>query len=194
MIRKIYDWVMSWAGSPYATWALFWLALAESSFFPVPPDVLLMALSLSNPAKAFLYAGISTIGSVLGGLIGYFLGLGLMEVVGMPIIEFYGVAGKFEVVREFYGQNAFLTVAAAGFTPIPYKVFTIAAGACEINIFIFALASIVSRGARFYIVSGLIYKFGEPVKIFIDKYFNLLTILFVILLAGGFAIVKLIMK
>jgi len=194
MIRKTYDWVMSWAGSPYASWALFWLALAESSFFPVPPDVLLMALSLSNPARAFLYAGICTIGSVLGGLIGYFLGLGLMEAVGMPIIEFYGAVDKFDAIRTVFTENDFLAIAVAGFTPIPYKVFTIAAGACEINIFVFALASVLSRGARFYIVSGLIYKFGEPVKGFIDKYFNLLTILFVILLAGGFAIVKIIMK
>jgi membrane protein YqaA with SNARE-associated domain len=194
MLRKTYNWVMQWADSPYGTWALFWLALAESSFFPIPPDVLLMALSLSRPAKAFLYAAVSTAGSVLGGILGYFLGLGFMEVVGSPILEFYGAMDKFELIRNLYNEYDAWAVAIAGFTPIPYKVFTIAAGACEINIVIFILASALSRAARFYIVAGLIYKFGAPVKGFIDKYFNLLTILFVLLLLGGFLVVKLLFK
>ncbi|MDH3974355.1 MAG: VTT domain-containing protein [Deltaproteobacteria bacterium] len=190
MIRKTYDWVMQWAHSPYGTWALFWLALAESSFFPVPPDVLLMALSLSVPAKAFIYAAISSVGSVLGGVVGYFLGLGLMEAVGKPILEWYGVMEKFDIISAYYQEYDAWAVAVAGFTPIPYKVFTIAAGACEINLIVFILASLVSRSARFFIVGGLIYKFGEPVKGFIDKYFNILTLVFTVLLIGGFVLLK----
>lgn len=185
---------MQWAHSPYGAWALFLLALAESSFFPVPPDVLLMALSLSVPAKAFIYAAISSVGSVLGGVVGYFLGLGLMEAVGKPILEWYGVMGKFDIISGYYQKYDAWAVAVAGFTPIPYKVFTIAAGACEINLLVFIVASLVSRSARFFIVGGLIYKFGDPVKVFIDKYFNLLTIVFTILLIGGFVLVKLVLK
>lgn len=191
MLRRTYDWVMEWAHSPYGAWALFWLALAESSFFPVPPDVLLMALSLSKPAKAFIFAGVCSIGSVIGGLLGYFLGFGLMEAVGKPILEFYGALDKFEVISGLYNKYDAWAVAIAGFTPIPYKVFTIAAGACEINIAVFVLASIVSRSARFFIVGGLIYKFGEPVRGVIERYFNLLTIVFVLVLIAGFAVVKL---
>ncbi|MBE9504863.1 MAG: DedA family protein [Proteobacteria bacterium] len=194
MLRKSYDWVMQWADSPYGTWALFWLALAESSFFPIPPDVLLMALSLAKPSKAFIYAGVSSLGSLIGGVIGYFLGFGLMEAVGNPILHFYGAMDKFDTIRELYNNYDAWAVAIAGFTPIPYKVFTIAAGACEINLTVFIVASLISRSARFFIVAGLIYKFGKPVKGFIDKYFNLLTIIFVILLAAGFALVKIFFK
>ena len=194
MLRKSYDWVMQWAESPYGTWALFWLALAESSFFPIPPDVLLMALSLSKPSKAFLYAGVSSLGSVIGGVIGYFLGFGFMEAVGNPILHFYGAMEKFDTIRELYNNYDAWAVAIAGFTPIPYKVFTIAAGACEINLAVFIVASLLSRSARFFIVAGLIYRFGKPVKGFIDKYFNLLTIVFVVLLVAGFALVKLFFK
>lgn len=194
MLRRTYDWVMQWAHSPYGAWALFWLAFAESSFFPVPPDVLLMALSLSVPSKAFMYAAVSSAGSVLGGLAGYFLGYGFMEAVGRPILEWYGVMDKFEVIRNFYNEYDAWAVGIAGFTPIPYKVFTIAAGACEINLAIFFAASLVSRSARFFLVSGLIYKFGEPVKGFIDKYFNILTIAFVVILIGGFALIKIVLR
>ena len=193
MLRKTYDWVMQWSSSPYAGWALFWLALVESSFFPVPPDVLLMAMSLSVPAKAFVYAAISSAGSVLGGMLGYFLGFGFMEAVGRPILEWYGVMDKFDKISGFYQEYDAWAVAIAGFTPLPYKVFTIAAGACEINFFIFVLASLLSRSARFFIVAGLIYKFGVPVKVFIEKYFNILTIVFALLLVGGFVLIKMVL-
>ena len=193
MLRKTYDWVMQWSASPYAGWALFWLALVESSFFPVPPDVLLMAMSLSVPAKAFVYAAISSAGSVLGGMLGYFLGFGFMEAVGRPILEWYGVMDKFDRISGFYREYDAWAVAIAGFTPLPYKVFTIAAGACEINFFIFVLASLFSRSARFFIVAGLIHRFGAPVKVFIEKYFNILTVVFVILLVGGFVLIKMVL-
>ena len=193
VLRKTYDWVMQWSSSPYAGWALFWLALVESSFFPVPPDVLLMAMSLSVPAKAFVYAAISSAGSVLGGMLGYFLGFGFMEALGRPILEWYGVMDKFDKISGFYQEYDAWAVAIAGFTPLPYKVFTIAAGACEINFFIFVLASLLSRSARFFIVAGLIYKFGAPVKVFIERYFNILTIVFAVLLVGGFVLIKMVL-
>ncbi len=193
MIRKTYDWVMQWSSSPYAGWALFWLALVESSFFPVPPDVLLMAMSLSVPAKAFVYAAISSVGSVLGGMLGYFLGFGFMEALGRPILDWYGVMDKFDKISGFYQEYDAWAVAIAGFTPLPYKVFTIAAGACEINFFIFVLASLLSRSARFFIVAGLNYKFGVPVNVFIEKYFNILTIVFAVLLIGGFVLIKMVL-
>jgi len=190
MLKRTYDWVMQWAHSPHGTWALFLLALAESSFFPIPPDVLLMALSFSRPKRAFFYAAVSSVGSVIGGVIGYFIGYALMESIGKVVLEWYGVMDKFETISAFYNQYDGWAVAVAGFTPIPYKVFTIAAGACEISLGIFLLASILSRSARFFIVGGLIYRFGLPVRGFIEKYFNILSIVFVIILVLGFIIIK----
>lgn len=189
-IRKTYDWVLHWAETPYGTWALFVLAFCESSFFPIPPDVLLIALALSIPLKSFKYAFICSAGSVLGGMFGYFIGMELMDTIGMPILEMYGVTGKYEHIGELYNQYNAWAVGIAGFTPIPYKVFTIAAGAFKIDFGVFVLASFVSRSARFFIVAGLIYKFGSPIKVFIDKYFNLLSIVFVILLILGFILIK----
>jgi len=194
IFRNLYDWGLRQAESPHAERALFWVAFAESSFFPLPPDILLIAMVLAMRAKWFRYFAICLAGSVVGGMLGYLIGLGVWSVVQDFFFSYVFSPAAFEKVQHLYAQYDFWIVFAAAFTPIPYKVFTIAAGACEINIFIFALASILSRGARFYIVAGLIYKFGAPVKGFIDRYFNLLTILFVILLAGGFAIVKILMK
>ena len=128
MLKRLYDWVMGWADSPYGTPALFLLALAESSFFPIPPDILLMALAIAKPRRALFYAGVCTGGSVLGGMIGYLIGLEFYELMGRHIIEFYGVSDEFDYVGSQYQANAFVAVAIAGFTPIPYKVFTIAAG------------------------------------------------------------------
>lgn len=189
-MRKLYYWVLSWAFTPYAVPALFGLAFAESSFFPVPPDVLLIALAISVPAKAFYYALICSIGSVLGGMVGYLIGYGLMDVIGYRIVDFYGFTDKWNVVGDLYNRYAAWAVGIAGVTPIPYKVFTIAGGAFKIDFLVFVLASAVSRSARFFIVAALIYKFGAPVRAFIDKYFDILAIVFVILLIGGFVLVK----
>lgn len=189
-MRKLYYWVLSWAFTPYAVPALFGLAFAESSFFPVPPDVLLIALAISVPAKAFYYALICSIGSVLGGMVGYLIGYGLMDVIGYRIVDFYGFTDKWNVVGDLYNRYAAWAVGIAGFTPIPYKVFTIAGGAFKIDFLVFVLASAVSRSARFFIVAALIYKFGAPVRAFIDKYFDILAIVFVILLICGFVLVK----
>ncbi|MDP6625601.1 MAG: YqaA family protein [Nitrospinota bacterium] len=190
LIRKTYDWVLHWAETPYGTWALFVLAFCESSFFPIPPDILLIALAISIPLKSFKYALVCSVGSVLGGAFGYFIGIQLMDTIGKPILEFYGVKGKYEYIGGLYNQYNAWAVGIAGFTPIPYKVFTIAAGAFKIDFLVFILASFISRSARFFIVAGLIYKFGSPIKIFIDKYFNLLTIVFTVLLILGFVLIK----
>ena len=190
MLKRLYDWVLHWAETPYGIWALFFLAFAESSFFPIPPDVLLIALAISIPNKSFRFALVCSVGSVMGGAFGYFLGLQFMEFIGQPIIAFYGAHDKFDYMQQLYNKYDAWAVAVAGFTPIPYKVFTIAAGACEINFSIFILASLLSRSARFFIIGGLIFAFGAPIKTFIDRYFNILAIAFMILLIMGFIAIK----
>ena len=189
-IRRLYDWVLHWAKTPYGGIALFILAFSESSFFPIPPDVLLIALCIGVSSKSFRYALICSIGSVLGGILGYWIGLEFFNLIGKPIIDFYGLMDKYLLVQKLYDKNAFWAVAAAGFTPIPYKVFTIAAGAFKINFWVFLLASALSRPARFYLVSLLIWKYGAPIKSFIDKYFNLLSIIFFVLVVLGFIVLK----
>jgi membrane protein YqaA with SNARE-associated domain len=189
-IRRLYDWVLHWADTPYAVPALFLLAFTESSFFPIPPDVLLISLALAVPKKSFRYAAVCTAGSVLGGMFGYLIGLELIEAVGMPILNFYGVTDKYEYIRTLYNRYDAWAVGIAGFTPIPYKVFTIAAGAFKIDFPVFVLASAVGRAGRFFLVALLIYHFGPSIKSFIDRYFNLLTIGFLVLLILGFVLVK----
>ena len=142
--RRLYNWTLHWAHTPYGSVALFALAFCESSFFPIPPDVLLMALALSLPKKSFKYAAICSVGSVLGGCFGYFIGYQFFEHIGLPILNLYGVMDKFNYVKDTYNANAFTAVAISGFTPIPYKVFTIAAGVCKINIWTFIIASDVT--------------------------------------------------
>lgn len=190
LVRQIYDRSLLWVQSPSGVWALFFLAVAESSFFPIPPDVFLMVLCIAKPSKSFRYATICAAGSVIGGMIGYGLGLGFMDTIGVKILELYGLQDKYQVVQHLYQQYDALAVGAAGFTPLPYKLFTITAGAFKINFVTFVLVSMVSRSARFFLVSALIYKFGAPVRHFIERYFNILTILFFILLIGGFLVIK----
>jgi membrane protein YqaA with SNARE-associated domain len=190
-IRQIYDRCLLWVQSPTGVWALFFIAVAESSFFPIPPDIFLMVLCIAVPRKAFRYAAISSVGSVLGGMLGYGLGMGFMDTIGVKILEWYGLHDKYEVVKSLYQQYDALAVGAAGFTPLPYKLFTITAGAFKINFLTFVLISILSRSARFFLVAGFIYKFGAPVRHFIERYFNLLTIAFFVLLVGGFLVIKL---
>ena len=151
MVRRLYDWVLNWAHSPYGTVALFVLAFTESSFFPIPPDVLLIALAVSIPAKSFRYALICSIGSVAGGVFGYLIGLYLMDAVGYNIIELLrNVADKYDYVQELYKKYDAWIVAVAGFTPIPYKVFTITAGAFEINFWVFVIVSRYIEGGKIF--------------------------------------------
>lgn len=177
MFRRLYDWVISWADKQYASYTLFLVAFTEATIFPIPPDVLLLAMALGAPKKAFKFAIICTLGSVLGALLGYYMGWGLW---GMMDSWFYlYVPGFSETVflelSNSFKSNTFITIFTAGFTPIPFKVFTIAAGAAIVPIFIFLLASILSRGLRYGILALLIYKFGSNIKNWIDKYFNLMT-------------------
>ena len=193
LLRKLYDWVLSWAHKKHASKALFGLAFAESSFFPIPPDVLQIALSVSKPKKSFFFALISSIGSVLGGIFGYFIGFFLFDAVGKIIISALGYQAQFDAVGNLYSSYAFLAILTAAFTPIPYKVFTIAAGFWHIGLTTLIIASIIGRSGRFFLVATLFYFFGPKIKDFIDKYFNWLTIIFIVLLIGGFAAIKYLM-
>ncbi len=197
-IRKIYDWVLHWAETPYGPIALFVLAFAESSFFPIPPDVLLIALALGVRKKSFSFALICSVASIAGGLFGYGIGHYLWweggVYSGVAHFFFNNIPGftedLFMSIQKQYSEYGFMIIFTAGFTPIPYKIFTISAGAFDINLLLFVIASAASRTARFFLVAGLIWKFGKPITVFIDKYFNLLTLIFTLLLVGGFFFIK----
>jgi membrane protein YqaA with SNARE-associated domain len=189
-IKQLYDWVLHWAETPYAVPALFLLAFAESSFFPVPPDVLLITLAISIPSKSMRFAAICAVGSVLGGMVGYAIGHYGYETVGKPIVDFYHGQAIMDIIKIQYDQHGFIGILIAAVTPIPYKVFTIASGVFKFDFMQFVLASVIGRSTRFFVVAGLIWKFGPSIKIFIDKYFNLLSYAFIILLVGGFLVIK----
>lgn len=190
MFRKLYDWVLHWAETPYGSWALFLLAFSESSFFPIPPDVLLIALAVAVPRKSMRFAMICSVGSVLGGCFGYLIGWQFMSSVGAKIVAFYGLVDKVDYIGDLYRNYDAWAIGIAGFTPIPYKVFTIAAGMFKINFGVFILASFISRSARFFLIGGLIYFFGPSIQRFIEKYFNILAVAFTILLITGFVAIK----
>ncbi|MDR2936464.1 MAG: DedA family protein [Rikenellaceae bacterium] len=198
-MKKIYHWILHWADTRWGVLALFLMAFAESSFFPVPPDVLLIACCLGCTVKSFRYATVCTAGSVLGAMGGYALGYFLWLTAGG---EFTGVANfffdiipgftpdRYLEIRQLYNDHNFWVIFTAGFTPIPYKLFTIAGGVFKINFAMFVVASVISRGLRFLLIAWLIWRFGSPIKAFIEKYFNWLAIAFTVLLIGSFSIVK----
>lgn len=192
VVRRLYDWMLSWADSKWGGVALFLFAMAEAIFFPVPPDVLLIALCIGCVSKSFKYAAICTAGSVLGAIVGFGLGAFCWELVDSWFIPSIFSQEAFDNVGLKYSEWNFWLVFTAGFTPIPYKLITISAGVFLgiADFWIFVLASLVSRGMRFVLVAGLIYKFGAPIKKFIDKYFNLCALAFTVLLVGGFLVVK----
>lgn len=189
-VRQIYDWVIGWAKSPYSTWALFVIAFAESSFFPIPPDVLLITLAVAIPARAFRYASVCTLGSILGGALGYLIGYQFYDILGAPIIALYAAQHHYEGLQGLYQRYDAFAVAVAGITPIPYKIATITAGFFDINFPRFMLASIVSRSARFFLIGLLIRLFGPFIRSFIEKYFELLTVFLFLLLIAGFVILE----
>ncbi len=196
-MKGLYAWMLSWGNSKWGWLALFLFAFAESSFFPIPPDVLLIALCLGAPSKSFKFALTCTLGSICGAIAGYSIGYFLWQNTAG---EYTAVANwffnhvfseaSFARVEELYNSYNFWIVFTAGFTPVPYKVITISAGVFNIDFVMFLIASVVSRGARFFLVSGLIWKFGAPIKGFIDKYFNLLALAFTVILVGGFVLIK----
>jgi len=188
--RRLYDWTLNLASHKRAGWALFALAFAESSFFPIPPDILLVALVVAVPQAWWRLAGITILGSLTGGIAGYLIGAVFFSVIGEPIIAFYHAEEIVASIGEQYSQFSFWTVFIAAFTPIPYKVITISAGFFDVNFFSFVIASTIGRSLRFLFIAGLLRLFGEPIKEFIDRYFNILSIIFVVLLVGGFVAVK----
>ena len=194
IVRRLYDWVLSWADTPYGTPALFVLSFMESSFFPIPPDVLQIALSAGKPRRSYWYASVSLVGSVLGALLGYYIGYALWVSMKDWFIPFVFSQANFDLVQEKYQLYGYWAVVTAAFTPIPYKIFTIAAGVCELSLFTLVWASIVGRGLRFYLVASLLFFFGERIERWIDRYFNILTLVFTILLIGGFVLIKYVMK
>jgi len=181
-IKDLSVWVIHWAHTPYGGLALFVLAFCESSFFPIPPDALLIALCMANSPMAFWYALICSLGSTLGGIFGYVLG----RIGGRPLLERWVKPERVALVQSHYQRWDVWAVAVAGFTPIPYKVFTISAGAFLLDFVRFVIASILSRSARFLLVAGLFYFFGPAINSFISRYFNILSILFIVLLILGF--------
>ncbi len=185
MIQRLYDWTLSLAQSRYALLALALVAFAESSVFPIPPDVLMIPMILAAPSRAFLIAAICLIASVTGGLAGYFIGYGLFESVGRSVLEFYGKDIYFEDFRQRYNEWGAWAVLAAGITPFPYKVITILSGATALNLPVFIVASVVARGLRFFIVAALLWKFGVPIRDLIERRLGLMFTLFLVLLLGG---------
>ena len=189
-MRWLYDWTISWAEKPQGTWALFLIAFAESSFFPIPPDVLLIALCVGSVTKAYRFAAICTLGSLLGGIAGYGIGLYGFEMIGEPIVKAYHGEAVMEKIKTWYDTYGFWGNLLAAVTPIPYKVFTIASGAFEFSFTSFMLASVVGRSLRFFAVATLLFFFGPSIKAFIEKYFNLCAWVFMIFLIGGFILLK----
>ena len=192
MLRNFYDWVLTWAEHRYASFALFLMAFAEASFFPIPPDVLLLAMAMGAPNKALRFAVICTLGSVLGGMAGYAMGWGLWGVLDSYFYQYVPGFNEALFIRlaESFADNTFSAIFAAGFTPIPFKVFTIAAGAALVPFGIFVLGAVASRALRYGLLAALIMWFGPTIKVWIDKYFNVLTIIATVLLIGGFVLIS----
>lgn len=194
MLRGLYDWTLAKCRHPQAERWLAGISFMESSFFPIPPDVLLAPMCLADPPRAFRYAAITTIASVAGAILGYAIGMFLFEAVGRPILQFYGGMDAFDQFRDAFNEQGWLVVLLAGFTPIPFKVVTITAGATAMPLVILVVGSILARAARFFLVAGLLWKFGPPMQVFIERHFNLLTLLFGVLLVGGFVVVGLLAR
>lgn len=186
-----YDSMIDLASRKTALYWLFAISFIESSFFPIPPDIMLIPMVLAAPSKAWKIAGVATIGSVIGGYFGYAIGVYFFDLIARPILSFYGYMQQFEVFKGYYHEWGAWIVFGAGVTPFPYKVVTIASGAVDLNIWVFGAASVVSRGLRFYLVAWLLKKYGHSMKLFIEKNLGLLSVIFLLLLLGGFAAIKL---
>ena len=190
MMRRMYDWMMGMAGSPRAPWALGVVSFIESSFFPIPPDVMLIPMVLRDRSKAWWYATIATVTSVAGGILGYAIGHFFFEAIGKPILNFYGREHALDSFIQFVHEYGVEAVIIKGMTPIPFKVVTIAAGVAKMDVLAFIGASIIARAMRFYLVAALLYFFGQPIREFIERRLTLVTTVFVVILVGGFVAVK----
>ena len=193
MLRGLYAWTLSLASSPQALWVLAVVSFIESSVFPIPPDVLLIPMVLATPRRAWVIAGVCTAASVAGGAFGYLIGWGLFEQVGRPVLAFYGMEVKFEDFRDSYNAYGAWAVLIAGLTPFPYKVITILSGATGLNLAVFMVASIVARGARFFLIAALLWRFGTPVRDFIERRLGLVLSLSMAALIGGFLMIRVVL-
>ena len=189
-LKKTYNWTLEKAQHKNAKWYLSLISFAESSFFPIPPDILLIPMALASKARALFYAFMCTLFSVLGGILGYAIGYFFYNSVGIYIVDFYHLENSFNIFENYYKEFGILIVLGAGITPFPYKFITIASGVFGLNIFLFIIVSIIGRGLRFYLIAILLYFFGEKIKLIIDKYFNVLTIVFFILLVGSVLLIR----
>jgi membrane protein YqaA with SNARE-associated domain len=190
MFRRLYDWTMHLARRPNAPRALAVVSFLESSVFPIPPDVMLVPMCLAHPDRAFRYAFICTVASVLGGLLGYAIGYFLIETVGAWIIDLYGLRNAWTAFEQSYAEWGLWIILVKGLTPIPYKLVTIASGAAHFSLIVFVVASIVTRGARFYLLAALLWKYGPPIQLFIEKRLTLLSWIFLLALIGGFLVIR----
>lgn len=189
MIQSIYDWMLKMSAKPNALWILVAVAFAESSFFPIPPDIMLIPMVLAMPQKAWRIAGAATAASVIGGFFGYGIGVFFFDAIAKPVLSFYGYMQQFDTFKDYYHQWGAWIVFGAGITPFPYKVITIASGVVHLNLLTFAVASVLARGIRFYLVAWLLKKYGAPMKTFIENNLGVLSVLFLALLVGGFVII-----
>jgi len=190
MIKRLYDWTLSLANSPYALWALAFVAFIESSVFPIPPDLLMIPMIIAAPRRAFLIAAVATVSSVLGGMLGYAIGMFAMDTIGAPVLD---ALGKTDAVAEFstrFNGVGFWAVLIAGLTPFPYKVITIMSGATAMPLGTFLITSILARSLRFFIIAALLWKFGAPIRDFIERRLGLVFVAFCVLLVGGFLLVR----
>lgn len=190
LIKRVYDYMLHLASNKHAMLFLFIVAFAESSFFPIPPDIMLIPMVLATPAKAYRIAGLATLASVIGGYFGYMIGVYGYDLIAKPILSFYGYMAQFDVFKGYYHEWGAWIVFGAGLTPFPYKVVTIASGVVHLDLVVFTVASILARGGRFFLVAWLLKKYGQPMKVFIEKNLGMLSVLFVLLLVGGFAAIK----
>lgn len=190
LTRKIYDYTLNLASKNNALSWLFAISFIESSFFPIPPDIMIIPMVLATPNHAYKIAGVATIASVLGGYLGYGIGAFGYELIAKPLLEFYGYMEQFGKFENYYHEYGAWIVFGAGITPFPYKIITIASGVVHLDLIVFTIASVIARGMRFYLIAWLLKRYGEPMKIFIEKNLNLLSIIFLLLLIGGFALIK----
>jgi len=190
VLHRLYDWTLNLSAKPHAMFFLGLIAFAESSFFPIPPDVLIIPMVLATREKAWRIAAVCTIASVIGGLAGYGIGYFLFDAIGQPVLEFYGYMEKFDVFKGYYNEWGAWIVGGAGLTPFPYKVITIASGVTGLDLPTFMVASALSRGLRFFIVAALLWRFGPPIKVFIENHLGKLATIFFILLIGSFVLLK----
>ncbi|WP_372840213.1 YqaA family protein [Phaeovulum sp.] len=190
MIRKLYDLVLGLAGHRHALWALILIAFIESSVFPIPPDVLMIPMIVARPSRAFLIAGVATLASVAGGMLGYYIGWGLMDAVGRPLLDFYGAQENFDTLATRFNDYGAWAVMIAGVTPFPYKVITIFSGATQLSLPLFVTVSFIARALRFFLIAALLWRFGAPMRDFIERRLGWVFIVFFVVLIGSFYFVR----